>query len=54
MPLSGCTSRNKVGGSGRTMRTAPGTETIQWTAPFESGKSFQLVNIANTGARPFL
>ncbi|MBX8691760.1 hypothetical protein GO011_30405 [Mycobacterium sp. 20091114027_K0903767] len=34
------------------MRTAPGTETIQWSAPFESGKSFQLVNIANTVLGP--
>lgn len=50
--LSGCTSRSKDNGSGQTLRTAPGTETIQWSAPFESGKSFQLVNIANTVVGP--
>lgn len=50
--LSGCTSRSKENGSGQTNRTAPGTETIQWQAPFESGKSFQLVNIANTVVGP--
>lgn len=50
--LSGCTSRSRENGSGQTVRTAPGTETIQWSAPFESGKSFQLVNIANTVVGP--
>lgn len=50
--LSGCDSRSGGNGSGQTVRTAPGTETIQWSAPFESGKSFQLVNIANTVVGP--
>lgn len=50
--LSGCESRSRDNGAGQTVRTAPGTETIQWFAPFESGKSFQLVNIANTVLGP--
>ncbi|MEV0674753.1 hypothetical protein [Mycobacterium sp. NPDC050441] len=50
--LSGCASRSSDNGSGQTMRTAPGSETITWAAPFESGKSFQLVNIANTVLGP--
>jgi hypothetical protein len=51
-PLSGCTSRSKENGSGQSIRTTPGTETIQWFAPFESGKSFELVNIQNTVVGP--
>lgn len=51
-PLSGCTSRSKENGSGQTFRTGPGTERIQWFAPFESGKSFDLVNIQNTVLGP--
>ena len=44
-------------GSGYTQRTAPGTETIFWNAPFQKGESIQLINIANqplgpTGACP--
>lgn len=55
-PLTGCISR-QGGGSGYTQRTAPGTETIFWNAPFQKGESIQLINIANqplgpTGACP--
>ena len=51
-PLAGCTSRSKENGAGQTVRVGPGTETIQWFAPFESGKSFDLINIANTVVGP--
>jgi hypothetical protein len=44
--LTGCTSRGGEG-SGQTDRTAPGTETITWTAPFEGGQSLNLTNIQN-------
>jgi hypothetical protein len=46
-PLTGCTSRSGEG-SGQTLRTAPGTETIQWTKPFEGGKSLDLINITSS------
>ena len=46
-PLTGCTSRSGEG-SGQTFRTSPGTETIQWTKPFEGGMSLDLTNIASS------
>ena len=49
--LSGCTSRSGTG-SGETQRTAPGTETIQWTKPFEGGKSLELTNISSSVVGP--
>lgn len=54
-PLSGCSARSKrspANGAGQTIRTAPGTETIQWFAPFEGGGSLQLVNIQNSVLGP--
>jgi hypothetical protein len=45
-PLTGCISRQGEG-SGFTTRTAPGTETVQWNAPFLNGDSFQLTNISS-------
>ena len=45
-PLTGCISRQGEG-SGFTTRTAPGTETVQWNAPFLNGDSFQLTNITS-------
>jgi hypothetical protein len=45
--LTGCTSRTGSG-TGQTNRTAPGTETITWDAPFEGGDSLQLTNIQST------
>ena len=46
--LTGCTSRSGENGSGQTNRTVPGTETIQWTKPFEGGKSLDLTNITSS------
>lgn len=47
-PLGGCIARGeKVSGSGFTQRTAPGTETIFFNAPFLKGISLQLVNISS-------
>ena len=46
-PLTGCTSRSGEG-SGQTVRTAPGTETIQWNKPFLGGKSLDLTNITSS------
>ena len=54
-PLTGCISRQggpapedvTEQGSGFTTRTVPGTETVQWNAPFLNGDSFQLTNIAS-------
>ncbi len=45
-PLTGCIARGEEG-SGFTQRTAPGTETIFWNAPFLDGASFQLTNITS-------
>jgi hypothetical protein len=45
-PLTGCISRQGEG-SGFTTRTTPGTETVQWNAPFLNGDSFQLINITS-------
>jgi hypothetical protein len=45
-PLTGCTARGEEG-SGFTQRTAPGTETIYWNAPFLDGANFQLSNITS-------
>lgn len=50
--LTGCTRRNGTTGVGVTNRTAPGTETITWTAPFVKGKSMELTNIANSPVNP--
>lgn len=50
--LTGCVRRNGTTGSGQTNRTAPGTETITWTAPFVKGKSMQLTNITNSPVNP--
>ena len=47
-PLGGCIARGEQQpGSGYTSRTAPGTETIYFDAPFLKGASLQLTNIAN-------
>jgi len=47
-PLSGCIARGEKDlGSGYTSRTAPGTETIYFNAPFLNGISLQLTNITN-------
>ncbi|RZT19067.1 hypothetical protein EV589_3330 [Mycobacterium sp. BK558] len=47
-PLGGCTARGEANtGSGFTSRTAPGTETIYFNAPFLKGISLQLTNITN-------
>jgi len=46
-PLTGCIARGQEEGSGFTQRTAPGTETIHWNAPFLDGASFQLTNITS-------
>jgi hypothetical protein len=46
-PLNGCVARGQQSGTGFTQRTAPGTETIFWNAPFLDGASFQLTNIAS-------
>jgi hypothetical protein len=46
-PLTGCVARGQEPGTGFTQRTAPGTETIFWDAPFLDGASFQLTNIAS-------
>ena len=46
-PLTGCFARGQELGTGFTQRTAPGTETIVWDAPFLGGASFQLTNIAS-------
>jgi hypothetical protein len=51
-PLSGCTSRSGENGSGQTVRTSPGTETIEWTKPFEGGKSLELTNISSSVVGP--
>jgi len=49
-PLGGCIARGEQQpGKGYTSRTAPGTETIYFDAPFLNGASLQLTNIA-TGA----
>jgi hypothetical protein len=45
--LTGCSSRSGTG-QGQTNRTAPGTETITFAAPFEGGKSLQLTNISSS------
>jgi hypothetical protein len=45
--LTDCTAQNGTTGSGQTVRTVPGTETITWNAPFLKGKSMQLTNIAS-------
>jgi hypothetical protein len=50
-PLTGCTARSGEG-SGRTERTAPGTETIIWDKPFLGGKSMELTNIQNQPLGP--
>jgi hypothetical protein len=50
--LTGCTRRNGTTGTGQTNRTAPGTETITWDAPFVKGKSLQLTNIASSPVNP--
>lgn len=47
-PLGGCIARGEQDpGSGYTSRTAPGTETIYFNAPFLDGASLQLTNITN-------
>jgi hypothetical protein len=47
-PLGGCIARGEEdSGSGYTSRTAPGTETIYFNAPFLKGASLQLTNISN-------
>ncbi|APE16087.1 hypothetical protein BOH72_13560 [Mycobacterium sp. WY10] len=47
-PVGGCIARGQNDlGSGYTSRTAPGTETIYFNAPFLKGISLQLTNIAN-------
>lgn len=46
-PLTGCIARGEEEGSGFTQRTAPGTETIFWNAPFLDGASFRLTNITS-------
>lgn len=47
-PLGGCIARGEKDlGSGYTSRTAPGTETIYFEAPFLKGISLQLTNITN-------
>jgi hypothetical protein len=50
--LSGCTSRSGENGSGQTVRTSPGTETIQWNEPFLDGKSMALTNISSAPVGP--
>jgi hypothetical protein len=50
-PLTGCSSRSGSGG-GQTFRVAPGTEEIQFSKPFEGGKTLQLTNITNTVVGP--
>lgn len=50
--LTECTGRNGKTGSGQTVRTVPGTETITWNAPFVEGKSMQLTNIASSQVNP--
>lgn len=50
--LTGCTRHNGTTGSGQTVRTVPGTETITWNAPFANGKSMQLTNIASSQVNP--
>jgi hypothetical protein len=50
--LTGCTRRNGTTGSGQTVRTVPGSETITWNAPFIKGKSMQLTNIASSRVNP--
>jgi hypothetical protein len=50
--LTGCTRRNGTTGSGQTVRTVPGTETITWNAPFVNGKSMQLTNITSSQVNP--
>lgn len=45
-PLTGCLSRQGEG-TGETIRTSPGTETIQWNAPFLDGQTWQLTNITS-------
>lgn len=46
-PLTGCTARSGEG-SGQTVRTTPGTETIQWNKPFLGGKSLELTGITSS------
>lgn len=47
-PLGGCIARGEEApGSGYTSRTAPGTETIFFNAPFLEGNSVQLTNITS-------
>src|SRR6478672_8258807 len=50
--LTGCTRRNGTTGTGQTNRTAPGTETITWDAPFVKGKGMQLTNVTNSPVSP--
>jgi hypothetical protein len=50
--LTGCTRRNGTTGSGQTVRTVPGSETITCNAPFVKGKSMQLTNIASSQVNP--
>jgi hypothetical protein len=51
-PLTGCVARGQKPGTGFTQRSAPGTETIFWDAPFLDGASFQLTNIASQVVGP--
>ncbi|BBZ31271.1 hypothetical protein MMAD_55660 (plasmid) [Mycolicibacterium madagascariense] len=50
--LTDCTRRNGTTGTGQSNRTAPGTETITWDAPFVKGKSMPLTNITNSPVSP--
>jgi hypothetical protein len=51
-PLTGCIARGEEEGSGYTQRTAPGTETIFWNAPFLGGASLRLTNITSQVVGP--
>lgn len=50
--ITDCTRRNGTTGTGQSNRTAPGTETITWDAPFVKGRSMQLTNITNSPVSP--
>ena len=50
-PLTGCTARSGEG-SGQTVRTTPGTETIEWNGTFLGGQDNTLIKITSSPVGP--